>query len=338
MSTTTTSVTSRRLSGGRDWGRVVPRTIVLPAVAVFGLLWLVPFTVDIGEYYLGLGTLALIFVVAGLGWNVLGGLVGQISFGHAVFFGAGAYVSARTAGSGVPYVLALTLGALAAAAYGVIWGYPTLRLRGPYFAIATIGVGEATRIAMLNTPSFTGGASGLQVSGAELSAFGDYQVALLLGLLAFAVHVTIQRSKFGVGLAAIRGDVDAASDVGVDPARYQVYALAASAALVGLAGGWYAHVQKFIEPNDVFGFELSVALILIPLIGGLGTLWGPLLGAFVYIVVQETLQANLSAALSLGIYGALVVAIILAEPLGLVGAGRRLRRGLSGLRARAGGD
>jgi branched-chain amino acid transport system permease protein len=306
--------------------RLVPWEIAAPAVAVFGLLWLGPFFVNIGDYYLGLGALALIFVVAGLGWNILGGLVGQISFGHAVFFGMGAYVTARTSSDGVPFGLALGLGGLAAAAYGVLWGYPTLRLRGPYFAIATIGVGEATRIAMLNLEGFTGGASGLQVGTGVSAPYTDYQFALLLAVLAFATHVVVQRTKFGVGLSAIRGDVDAAAATGVDATRYQVYALAVSGCLVGVAGGWYARVQHFIVPNDVFGFELSVALILIPLIGGIGTLWGPVLGAFVYIVVQETLQANLSAALSLGIYGALVVAIILAEPLGLVGAGRRIVR------------
>lgn len=318
------SIAVRRAPGAAGAHRLVPRQIAVPALVVFGLLFAVPFLINVGDYYLGLGTLALIFVVAGLGWNILGGLVGQISFGHAVFFGMGAYVTARTNSSGVPFALALGLGALAAAAYGVIWGYPTLRLRGPYFAIATIGVGEATRIAMLNFQSFTGGASGLQVGSGAAAPFADYQGALAIAVLAFAVHVLVQRTKFGVGLSAIRGDVDAASDVGVDPARYQVYALMVSAALVGVAGGWYAKVQHFIVPNDVFGFELSVALILIPLIGGIGTLWGPVLGAFVYIVVQETLQANLSAGLSLGIYGALVVSIILAEPLGLVGAGRRL--------------
>jgi branched-chain amino acid transport system permease protein len=334
----TGSIAARRTPDAVRAHRLVPSEIAVPALVVFGLLWIVPFFIDVGEYYLGLGTLALIFVVAGLGWNLVGGLVGQISFGHAVFFGMGAYVTARTNSSGVPFAPALGLGALAAAAYGLIWGYPTLRLRGPYFAIATIGVGEATRIAMLNFESFTGGASGLQVGSGASAPFADYQGALAIAVVAFAVHVLVQRTKFGVGLSAIRGDVDAASAVGVDPARYQVYALMVSAALVGVAGGWYAKVQHFIVPNDVFGFELSVALILIPLIGGIGTLWGPVLGAFVYIVVQETLQANLSAALSLGIYGALVVAIILAEPLGLVGAGRRLlraarrRRGKEGAR------
>lgn len=320
--------TRQRPGGPAGSPRLVPREIAIPAIAVFALLWLVPFVFPVGDYYLGLGTLALIFVVAGLGWNVIGGLVGQISFGHAVFFGMGAYVAARVSETGVPFTLALVVGALAAAAYGVMWGYPTLRLRGPYFAIATIGVGEATRIAMLNLQGFTGGASGLQVGTGDSTPYADYQVALGLAVIAFAIHVVVQRTKFGVGLSAIRGDVDAASDVGVDPARYQVFALAVSAGLVGVAGGWYARVQHFIVPNDVFGFELSVALILIPLIGGIGTLWGPVLGAFVYIVVQETLQANLSAALSLGIYGALVVSIILAEPLGLVGAGRRIRRAL----------
>jgi branched-chain amino acid transport system permease protein len=329
------TITERSEVGGAAGAdRRFPKEIVLPAVAVFGLLWLVPFVMPIGDYYLGLGTLALIFVVAGLGWNILGGLVGQVSFGHAVFFGMGAYVTARTNSSGVPFALALVLGGLAATAYGVIWGYPTLRLRGPYFAIATIGVGEATRIAMLNLEGFTGGASGLQVGSGPSDPYGDYQIALLLAVLAFIAHDAIQRSKFGVGLSAIRGDVDAASATGVDPARYQVYALAASGFLVGIAGGWYAHVQHFIVPNDVFGFELSVALILIPLLGGIGTLWGPVLGGFVYIVVQETLQANLSAALSLGVYGALVVVIILAEPLGLVGAARRVVRATRALRLR----
>lgn len=303
------------------------RLLAVPVV-VFALLWIVPFLYDVGEYNLGLGTLALVFVVAGLGWNVLGGLVGQISFGHAVFFGAGAYVTARAVEEGVPFGIALVLGGLVAAAYGVVWGYPTLRLRGPYFAIATIGVGEATRIAMLNWSDFTGGASGLQVRVATTDPFVEYQLALLLAVVAFAIHMAVQKTKFGLGLSAIRGDVDAASDAGVDPARYQVYALAVSAFLVGLAGGYYARIQRFIEPNDVFGFDLSVALILIPLIGGLGTPWGPLLGAFVYIVVQELLQGSLSAELSLGVYGTLVVAIILAEPLGLMGAGRRIRRAL----------
>lgn len=323
----TDTLTGRRdVPGAARPGGLVPRNIAGPALVVFGLLWIVPFFVQIGDYYLGLGTLALVFVVAGLGWNIIGGLVGQISFGHAVFFGLGAYVTARISSEGLPFALALPVGALAAAVYGVLWGYPTLRLRGPYFAIATIGVGEATRIAMLNLEGFTGGASGLQVPGTGSAPYGEYQVALLLAVLAFVAHHIVQRSKFGVGLSAIRGDVDAASASGVDPARYQVYALALSGFMVGIAGGWYANVQHYIVPNDVFGFELSVALILIPLIGGIGTLWGPVLGAFVYIVVQEVLQSNLSASLSLGIYGALVVAIILAEPLGLVGAGRRVLR------------
>jgi branched-chain amino acid transport system permease protein len=325
----TASLASRRL--GRRFGTtsIVPWQVAVPAVIVFGLLWVLPELHDFGFYYTSLGSLALIYVVAGLGWNILGGFVGQVSFGHAVFFGAGAYVAARSVNRGWPWPVALALGSLAAVGYGLIWGYPTLRLRGPYFCIATIGVGEATRIAVVNWSWFSGGASGYKLPYYTFSPLRDYHGALILAMIAFAVHLVVRRTKFGAGLAAIRGDVEAASAVGVNPARYQVYALAASAALVGLAGGWYGHHQQYVEPNDVFGFELSVALILIPLLGGIGTIWGPMLGAFVYVVVKEFLNTHVrNAGLSYLIYGLIVVVIILAEPLGLVGIGRLIRRKL----------
>lgn len=311
----------RRLS----WLTSPVAIVVIPGVVVFGLLYLIPTVVRINGYNLGLATLALVFVVAGLGWNVMGGLVGQISFGHAVFFGFGAYVTAWCLDRGLPFLVALAAGGAVAAGYGALWGYPTLRLRGPYFAIATIGVGEATRVALLNWSSFTGGASGRPVPVGTTDRLIDFQYALLLAVVAYATHALVQRSKFGAGLSAIRGDIDAAGDVGVNASRYQLAALLVSAFLVGLAGGFYARIQLFVTPNDVFGFQLSVALILVALIGGVGTLWGPVIGAGVYIVLQQTLQTRFTRA-SIGIYGVLVILIILFEPLGLAGLASRLAR------------
>jgi branched-chain amino acid transport system permease protein len=200
----------------------------------------------------------------------------------------------------------------------VVVGLPTFRLRGPYFAIATIGVSEAVRVVMTNL-SVTGGASGYRII--ERGAFHQLQrfyAALALAAVAVAVSILVRRSKFGLALIAIREDEDAASDLGVNPYRYKLLAHALAAALTGAAGGVFAWYAAFIHPQGVFAFSISVAILLMPIIGGVGTIWGPVVGGVVYGLIHEELIASFPQ-LHLLLYGSLLILIILFEPGGVVG-------------------
>ncbi|MCX5823227.1 MAG: branched-chain amino acid ABC transporter permease, partial [Deltaproteobacteria bacterium] len=228
------------------------------------------------------------------------------------------------------------------------------RLRGQYFAIATIGVGEATRLLMLNLDDLiknntwlngflqdgvlTGGATGLMLPTPEnirSYAVGFYYGAMGLMFAALLVSWWVKNSKFGLGLFAINMDIDAAETIGVNTVYYKNLALMLSAFMVGVCGSVYAQYMFYIDPQTVFGFPMSIAMVLMPTIGGIGTLAGPILGAVVYIVVQDriltanleigTLKLSLSS-LHLLLYGGLLVLIILFEPKGIVGLQQRLTR------------
>jgi branched-chain amino acid transport system permease protein len=200
-----------------------------------------------------------------------------------------------------------------------------LRLRGPYFSIATIGVGEAARVLFTYWEGFTGGASGLSLPVAPELKLQLYWWALALLALALAGSHAIRRSTFGLKLLAIKSDVDAAADVGVSAALHQDLTLVLSAGVIGLTGGLYASYFNFIEPNDMFGFDRSISFVLMAVIGGLGTVLGPALGAVVFVLVRQYLLASYPQ-LYLGLYGGLLIAIILLEPLGLTGLALRVAR------------
>jgi branched-chain amino acid transport system permease protein len=248
----------------------------------------------------------------------MGGFLGQVSFGHAVMFGVGGFVSARLLLAGpVPAPVAWLAGGLVAGIFS-LGAHPALRLRGPYFSIATIGVGEAVRLIFTYWEDFTGGSSGL-----SLPIDPDLKARIYwwgLGLAALAVAATwlIRRSTFGLQLLAIKADVDAAGDVGVSATFYQDLVFALSGAVVGISGGLYASYFSFIEPNDMFGFDRSIAFVLMTVIGGVGTILGPVLGAVVFVLLRQYLLASYPQ-LYLGLYGALLILIILFEPLGLTG-------------------
>lgn len=268
--------------------------------------------------------ITFIWTATGIAWNILGGFTGQVSFGFAVFYGLGAYTAAILINGGTHPYLAFAVSALVAFFASLIIGVPTFRLRGPYFAIATIGVSETVRVIMTNL-SVTGGASGYRI--VEASPFRQvehFYSALLLVTLAFLVSLLISRSKFGLGLAAIRDDEPAASDVGINPLTHKLAAHGVAAALAGMAGGVYARYAAFIHPQGVFAFNTSVYILLIPVIGGIGTLWGPVLGGLIFGMVEEQLVASFPEA-HLLLYGALLILIILLEPGGIIGI---LRKGL----------
>lgn len=298
------------------------RVFVVAAVAV--LLGL-PLALEGRDYTMHLVILGLLYITLASAWNLVGGFIGQTSFGHAAFFGLGAYTTSLLwLHWDANPILTMPLAGLLAAAYGWLWGWPCLRLAGPYFAIATIGVGEATRLLMNNLEA-TGGSSGLALpTPASYSKVPHYYLALALAAIAVAVPWWIAHSRFGLGLRAIRDDREVAESLGVPTARYQLYALAVSSFLVGLGGSFYAQYMFYIVPEEVFGFDLSISMILMTLIGGLGTLIGPVLGAVLFLLLEQLVLVNLPS-LHLGTFGLLLIAIVLFEPHGFAGIVHRIR-------------
>ena len=284
-----------------------------------------PFVV--GEsYLLRLAFVTLLYVGLASAWNLIGGYAGQVSFGHAAFFGMGAYVTGLLwIRWGVPPLLGAVASGTAAGLYALVIG-PTLRLRGPYFSIATLGVGEATRLLALYWNDLTGGASGLSMPQSEsLSGTPSYFVALVFAVVVVLVSAWVRSSRMGLALQAIRMDEDAAQTLGVDATRYKVLALLLSAFIVGVGGSLYTPFMLYIQPDLVFGFSISIAMVLMPIIGGVGTLWGPVFGAVVFVMIREQLEASFQG-LHLLAYGLLVIVVILFEPAGISGLARRARR------------
>ncbi len=301
--------------------KLSPRLLqwILLAILV-GLPWAVT-----SPNFVRLLFLTFVWITSSVAWNLLGGYAGQVSFGFAVFYGIGAYTTALITSAGVSPYLGFLTSAVAAVLASLLIGLPTFRLRGPYFAIATIGISEAVRVVMTNV-NFTGGASGFRI--VERRAFQQvehYYTALVLATIAVAISVAISRAKFGLGLRAIRQDEDAASDLGVNPYTHKLAAHAVAAALTGAVGGVFARYVAFIHPQGVFGFDVSVHILLMPVIGGLATIWGPVIGGAVFGIVEEQIIASFPQ-VHLLIYGSLLIIIILAEPGGILGAARSVAR------------
>jgi branched-chain amino acid transport system permease protein len=287
----------------------------------------VPLAIPHAEYILGLLFLVFLYGTMATSWNILGGFAGQVSFGHAAFLGIGAYTTAILAGLGWPLWSTFPIAGALAAIFSLVIGVPTFRLRGPYFAIATIGVGEATRLIALNWSSLTGGASGLTLAVTP-PLIVQYYLALGLCAVSVAIAARIKASRFGYALAAIRSDPDAAETLGVNTTFTKTQALVVSAFMLGVAGSVYAMHYLFISPDSAFGFKTSISLVIMPIVGGIGTIAGPLLGAAIFTVLREQLEAYFPY-LDLLAFGVILCAIVLFEPRGLLGLFDRLvkRRG-----------
>lgn len=265
-------------------------------------------------------------IVLASAWNILGGFAGQVSIGYSAFLGIGAYTTALLALRGVSPWLALPVGALLGAAFSYVIGLPTFRLRGPYFTIATIGVSEAVRV-IASGVSFTGGSSGLRMPPGSFDFDKNYAAIVVLAAVAVAVSAVIRVMPFGQALAAVRQDIDAAEALGVPSTRMKLVAHAISAAMVALAGGLFAMNFQYISPGSVFDFRLSLSIVLMPIVGGVGTIAGPILGALIFSYLQIKLLSIPALRDSyLFLYGGLLILVMLVEPRGLVGAWNRLRR------------
>ncbi|HEY6352176.1 MAG TPA: branched-chain amino acid ABC transporter permease [Candidatus Angelobacter sp.] len=270
-----------------------------------------------------------VWTITSIAWNIVGGFAGQVSFGFAVFYGLGAYAAALLINSGrSPYFGFLGAAGVAVLASFLV-GLPTFRLRGPYFAIATIGITEAVRVVMSNIP-FTGGASGYRIT--EYGPFRQlehYYQALVGVALAIAISAWISRSRFGLALRAIKQDQDAAAQVGVNPYTFKLWAHAIAAALTGIAGALHARYNIYIDPTGgaggVFAFQTGISILLMPVIGGIGTVWGPVLGGAVFGMVEEEIVVKFPQ-IHLLLYGALLILIVLLEPDGVMGLLHKLAR------------
>lgn len=281
--------------------------------------------------------ITFVWTITSVAWNLVGGFAGQVSFGFAVFYGLGAYTAGLAINAGGSPYLAFMEAAGVAVLASFLVGLPTFRLRGPYFAIATIGVTEAVRVVMSNL-KITGGASGLSIiEHRQFRQVEHYYTALAAVVLAVAVSIVVSKGRFGLALRAIRQDEDAAADLGVNPYRTKLWVHAIAAAMTGVAGGIHARYAVFIDPSGgpggVFAFHTGISILLMPVIGGIATVWGPVLGGLVFGIVEEELVVNFPN-IHLLLYGVLLILIILLEPDGLAG----LLRKLFGLFRRPSGD
>jgi branched-chain amino acid transport system permease protein len=306
--------------------------LLLAAVLVFPAVVTLPFPRDV---------MIRVFLYAMLAsaWNILAGYCGQISLGHAVFFAAGAYTSSMLVKTyDVTPWLGMVAGALIAVLLSQVIGYPVFRLRGHYFAIATIAVAEIFHVLMVNW-DWVGAARGIYLPIKRPDSLLNlqfhqakawyYYIALGLLLLTLAVTRWIERSRSGYYFRAVREDQDAAASLGVAVATEKRRAIAVSAALTALGGSFYAQYVLFIDPESVLALSLSILICLVAVLGGVGTLWGPVVGAAVLVPLNEATRIWLGGtgkALDLVIYGALIVLISVLQPAGLVGLARRRRR------------
>jgi branched-chain amino acid transport system permease protein len=303
--------------------RLLPAVISI-AVVAYPLVFRSNFAIN-------LGVLVLFFAMLGQSWNIAGGFAGQLSFGHAVFFGVGAYASSiLQLKLGANPWLGLPAGALGGALVGALIAALSFRagLRGAYFALITLAFAEAFRI-LANSVGFTGGGVGLLVplkpgvANLQLERIGFYYLIAALAALSIALAIWLTRSRFGARLAAIRENEDAARALGIDTFREKVKVLALSGALAGVGGCFYAQYFLYIDPSVTFGVDKSVEMLLVAMIGGAGTVYGPLIGALLLTLVGEWTRAVTDAqGLSLIIYGALLVVVIGFLPYGLVDAFR----------------
>lgn len=297
-------------------GRWLP--LALAAAALAAVPWLG------SEALVQYGINALLLATLAQGWNIIGGFTGYPSFGNSVFYGLGTYGTAiAMAQYHLPFGVGLGAGAVLAAACAVVFGLPILRLRGPYFAIATLGLSAVMSAIFANL-----GIAGKNI-GLILPLIREdrlfYELSLGLLVLATATVAWVSRSRFGAGLVAIRENEEAAQVMGIDTTRWKVTALALSSVFSALAGGIHAYWITFIDPASAFDSTLNVKMVIMTVFGGPGTVLGPVVGAFVLSGISEVLASSLSTVAS-AFYGLVIVLAVIFIPKGLLDIGSGFRR------------
>ncbi len=307
----------------------IAASVLIIAVTVF------PLVAD--GYVLSIGVSVMIAALLGQSWNLMSGYAGQFSFGHAAFFGLGAYTSAILyTDYGITPWLGMLVGMLVAACVGIGIGYLSFRyrLKGDYFALATLAFAEIFRI-LFNNLKVLKGATGILIpykqDWTEFAFASDISYFYVISAMVLAATVCIfllMKFKVGLNLVAIRDNQDAAAALGVNVLKYKLIAIAISAAIAAAAGAFYAQYYGFIDPSVAFAAEISVEAIVPCIIGGAGTLLGPILGAFVIIPIQEicnSLFTNIGG-INMIVYGVVIVVFIIFCPNGFYGMILKRRR------------
>ncbi len=306
------------------------RLQVIVGVVVLALLS-VPFVTT--DSLTGLILTGLVFVMLGVSWNLLAGYAGQISLGHAAFFGMGAFVAAWLttpsaagfpASIQLPILAAVVLGGVAAALIALVLGPVLFRLSGHYFAIGTLALAAVIELVMLDQRSLTGGSTGYYVQGDlginEFVGHGDvmFLLTLVATFLTIAVTYRVVSGAGGLGMKAIHDDEDAASSLGVNPLKYKMYAFVVSSFFAGLAGGLYGHYTLYINPQSTLAVTWTIDSLVIVILGGMGTFAGPILGAGLFLLLDTGLAAIVGS-VATTIEGALIILFIIYLPQGLYG-------------------
>ncbi|MFH1115604.1 MAG: branched-chain amino acid ABC transporter permease [Pseudomonadota bacterium] len=302
-----------------------PILVLAELAALVAAPWIVT-----DPFYVHLMIMVLMWTVLGASWNVLGGFAGQVSFGHSAFLGAGAYTTMILYLSlGISPWYGILMGGLAAAIIAIPIGLICFRLRGPYFALSTLAVAEIIRLVALNWESLTNGPVGLLITtlppvtlaGTPLnweSKTPFYYIIAVLAVGSLAAVAFLARSRLGAYLQAVRDDIDSAEAIGINTVQVRVCALALSAFLAGIGGGFYAMYLRYIDPDAVFSIALSVEMVFIAVVGGLSTVMGPLIGAVFLVTLGETFRTHIPTG-HLVFYGLFMMLAIRYMPEGIWG-------------------
>jgi len=273
-------------------------------------------------YWVRVITTIFMYAVIAQGMNIMSGYMGYLPFGNAMFFGIGAYVTAIGMSKGLPFLVVVPLAAITAILFSILLGLPVLRLRGHYFAIATIGMSAAILSVVQNTTEITGGAMGttLPIIDKAPSVVYNYFYLAMFGLMvitSLSLHFII-KSRFGFGIRSIKANEDAANSMGINTTYHKVAAWAISAFFTSIAGALYAYWMSFIAPDEVFDVMIAVNTIVIMLIGGAGSILGPIIGAF---IIELFAEVAWSAFLEyhLAVLGIIIIIIVFFVPKGVTG-------------------
>jgi len=281
------------------------------------------------QYLLSIAVMTLLYAYLALSWNVLGGIAGQLSLGHSAYFGIGAYASTWFfIHMGISPWIGMWIGAALAVVAAVIVGMSSLHLRGAYYALATLASAMVLKTLVENADDLLGGPRGMEVTLLRNAPWQFqytskefyYVIALVFVALAVFINWRILRSRYGYYLAAVRNEQDAALALGVPTTRYKLYAAMISAAMTAIGGTFYAQFVLFVSPDKVFGANLGVVIAVVCIIGGRGTLWGPVLGALLLLPSEELARSFSGGMLGadMMLYGLLLMLVIWYEPRGLV--------------------
>lgn len=312
-----------RLSSGTK--RLAASRWSVPALCGFSLV--LPFILP-SQYWLRIAIVAGIYAILALGLNLIAGYTGQLSLGHAAFYGIGGYTSALLALKlGVPFWISVPIAGVFAGVFGLVLGIPTLRLKGDYLAIVTIAFGELVRLVFLNWNSLTRGPMGLPnipkpvIFGYVLrSNVAFYYMVLILVVLSVLLLKNLVNSRIGRALVAIRENEIAARQIGINVTELKVKAFIIGSIMAGVAGAVFAHFQAYISPDN-FTYMESVTMICMVVLGGIGSLPGSIIGALVLTFVPEMLRSF--AGLRMVLFGLTMVLLMLFRPQGLLGRRQR---------------